>query len=160
VKGADKFDSAAYEAKLVSAYKDSDRHNVILERWKNVMDGKFTGVLSSLNTRNKTIDNIISDISQTLDYRNWSFDPEALLTSEKTLIESTSSVQNSGLLQILQLMPGKQLRAIAANNVGLDVSSYTDLIISTVNNPDTTHQTLCEELEAALAPHLPLRSSS
>lgn len=150
-------DPAAYKTKLGTAISESDRRKIVLERWKRRLEPNLEGLVSSVSSKTKSIEDIGQDIPEIFDHSKWSFSPEKILAEEKARVDA--SFPNGSVDAILQLASGKKLLALAAGSVGLNVDAYKTLIVSALKpGEDEALVKLGQSLEAALAPHLPART--
>lgn len=148
-----KFDRAAYEARIIATYQDSDRHTVSLERWKTVVAGKLGSIVSGVSAKNTDLTTIIAAVPSTFDQKNWDFSPQGLLQDEKDRVEGifqgTPSIE-----EILRIMPGKQLRSLPASALGFLQKTYDNLVIKAVGSDDEDVKKLRNALRKALSPYL------
>lgn len=150
------FDRTTYEASLIASYVDTDRHRVVLERWKRRAEAQLVSVVASVSAKNDSLAHIASQLPQIFDHTNWGFQPHQLLMEEKTRIEQAATPgANGNTDEVLRLMPGKQLMPIASAAVGLTTAMYIDLVIRAVANEDPTLETLGDGVRKAMAAHLP-----
>jgi len=91
------------------------------------------------------------------DSKFWSFSPQDMLEDEKKYVEA--ALPAGAIEDFLCIAPGKQLLAIAARTVGLDVKTYVSLIISSLSSTSGHREGLSRKLVAALEPILPRRRS-
>ncbi len=149
------FDKADYESKVIGAYNDGDRQKVSLERWKLRINASLTSVVSSVSTKNDSLDDIVAAIPNIFDPAGWSFSPKDLLQEEKDRIERIFKNGPRHLVDVLQLMPGKHLRALPAAALGILPKRYDDLLIRAVMGADPDLKDLSNKLRDALKPYLP-----
>lgn len=151
-----KFDWHAYEAQIVATYADSDRHTVVIERWKVLIDEALSGVVSSVSTKAASLQVIAQSIPKLFDQRQWSFSPQALLADEKTRVEGLFQTTPITLDELLKVMPGKPLRGLPARTLRIAPKTYDNLVIAALAGEDSTLRSLGADIRAALKPYLPL----
>lgn len=98
----------------------------------------------------------MAEIPAIFDVNNWSFSPQDLLAIEQKRVQD--GLASTDALQLLALAPGKPLLPVAARYVGMEVLTYTNLIIETLRLPAPEESPLRDALVLALQPHLPQRS--
>ncbi|WP_158544904.1 AAA family ATPase [Blastococcus sp. TF02-9] len=150
-----KFDRPAYEQKVISTFTDGDRHKVVLERWKVLIDAALTGVVSSVSTKTASLQAIAGSIPAIFDQSKWSFSPQALMADEKTKVESLFQSKPLDLDELLKVMPGKQLRGLPAGALGISPKTYDNLLINAIGGEDPKLVELGAELRVALKPYMP-----
>jgi len=150
------FKPEEYAKAISDSVNDNQRHQIIIERWKNRMEPNLTGLLASVSKRNKSVDELTKELPDVFDHSKWSFSPEGFLLEDKKLVEGI--LPGTDIDQMLSIMPGKQALPIAAKIAGMSLEAYTDLIIDSLRDDNPSLKTLGASIEAALAPHLPKRS--
>lgn len=151
-----KFNRHAYEDQIVATYTDGDRHMVVIERWKVLIEEALSGVVSSVSTKNASLQTITQTIPALFDQSQWSFSPQTLLANEKTRVESLFQAVPINLDDLLRLMPGKPLRGLPARTLGIAPKTYDNLVIAALAGEDPMLQTLEIDVRAALKPYMPL----
>jgi len=150
------FDLTSYTTKLRSAISDVQRHGLVIQRWKAAVEPHLTGLVSSTSKRDGSLSELVADIPAIFDMNNWGFSPQDLLALEQKRVEE--GLNSADALALLALAPGKSLLPIAARFVGMEVLTYTNLIIETLRRPAQEESLLRDALVLALQPHLPQRS--
>jgi hypothetical protein len=149
------FDEASYQVALASTISNGQSHQIIIERWKRRMEPHLEGLVSGVSKRNKPVAELISDLPEIFDHTKWEFSPEAFLEEERNRVET--AVTNTGLPELLSLIPGKQFLPVAARQAGMTVEAYARLIVGALKSPSPDLMALAGKIDAALAPYLPAR---
>ncbi|WP_160169701.1 AAA family ATPase [Amycolatopsis rifamycinica] len=149
------FDEPNYLNQLRASVSESQRHQLIIQRWKAQLEPRLAGIVSDVSKRNMSIDKLASEVPSIFDEANWSFSPKEILESEKEFVES--ALVTGTIEQVLLVVPGKQLLPIAAREAGMNVAAYTDLIINSLDVKSINLTTFSEELVKALGSFLPQR---
>ena len=152
------FDEATYSAELAASVSDSQRHQIIIERWKRRMQPILEGLVSDVSTRNKPVDELIGDLPEIFNHEKWRFSPERLLEAEKVLVERATL--SGSTIEFFDVTPGKQLLSVAAKYAGMTIPAYAELITSALANRDTGLAILDGKIETALRSYLPSRYAS
>lgn len=147
------FDAADYTKKISEKVRDADRHRVIIERWKNVIEPELLGLTRKVSNKSKPVDELLSEVTDVFDQTNWSFSPTTLLEAEKLTVEAATTSE-----AILRLLPGKALVSVAAKLVGQQADAYKDLIAAALVATEGPLLPLGKDLEMALKPFLPART--
>ncbi|MEV0707373.1 AAA family ATPase [Nocardia aurea] len=151
------FDRSAYEQKIVNAYSENDRHKVVLERWKLRVNSSFKALVTGVDTKRESLDDIRNSLPALFDQNKWNFSPVDILQEEKERVENPFATVPVDLGRILRLMPGKKLRAIALQSAGVrSKEQFDDLIISAVAGNDPELASLSINIRAALSNYLPV----
>lgn len=148
-------DLVAYNNKVVGAYNDQDRHRVVIERWKSIINAALTGVVYKVSTKTESLEIIAASVPDLFDQNNWSFSPQALLAAEKARVEALFQAPLTNLDELLRLMPGKQLRGLPASALGIAPQTYDDLVIAALVAEDGKLAELGGEIRHALTPYIP-----
>jgi len=148
------FNTASYVARIQSSISVTERHKVVIERWKLRVEGPLLGLIGDVASRTADLDATLADIPRVFTASEWGFSPHEILVDEKTLIEA--AVPNGTIEEILEYMPGKSLISLAGLAVGLSKDDYRNLVNAALAGTDGLGQ-LGEQLDAALAPMLPPR---
>ncbi len=146
-------DLAVYRGQLGNAVTITDRHRIVLDRWKRRLEPLLESLVSTVRSRTESLDLIVADIPNLFDHTKWSFSPEDLLVTEKERVEAT--VPDGTADEILRLAPGKKFLGIAAHSVGMTVPAYTSLVVTALQGADLKLSPLGEELRKVLETHLP-----
>ncbi len=150
------FSQEEYLRLLADNTIDSERHKVIIERWKRRLEPKLTGLVSTISTKSKPLDEIVKDIPATFDYTKWSFSPATMLEEEKQRVESASPTDS--VYEFLALMPGKKFIAVAARKLDMTDKGYVDLVIRALTGTEGAVSNLGVELRQILKVYLPLEA--
>ena len=151
------FDESGYVARLKQGVSDTERHKVILERWKRRIEPRLTGVVASVHTRTDSLNTIVDALPQIFDASTWSFSPADILEEERVLIENAAEAGTVD--DFLRRLPGKGLLATAANYVGQQPEDYVNLVNGLLLDVEAD-DSLGSAIETALAPSLPTRTVS
>lgn len=150
-----RFDAAEYERSIVAAYSDADRHRVALERWKMRVERELAKVVSSVQTRTGSLENITASLTEIFDQDHWSFSPRQILADEKAAVEGLFGSESPDVQAVLRIMPGKPLRGIAPGVAGLKPSAYDDLVVNALRGEMASLKGLGRAVRNALAPFMP-----
>lgn len=151
------FDTEKYRTDLGNEVSASDRDNIIIERWKRRLGPNLEGLVSTVSTRRKSIDDVALEIPKIFDHTAWSFSPIGILTEEKERIES--AIPHGTIETILDLAPGKKFVSLAARAVGMQPLAYRSLIIGALaGDTDDELGALSQELDSELRRYLPPRA--
>ena len=82
------FDEMAYLAALTNTISDAERHQIIIERWKQRMEPHLEGLVSGVSKRNKPVNELIRDLPDIFDHTKWEFSPQAFLEEERNRVET------------------------------------------------------------------------
>jgi hypothetical protein len=148
------FDEAQYTREIRDKYTDSDRHRVVLERWKVRVERSLALIVSDVSTKQQSLDDIAKAIPDLFESANWNFSPADILAEEKERVEQLFT-GSANLDEILAVMPGKQLRPLGPAAVGVKPNVYDSLIVNAVRGDDAALQTLGKELRGALNAYMP-----
>lgn len=162
-----KFSEADYVAKLKSSVPAEQQRQIVIQRWKVAVEPNLAGLVASTSKRDTTVDQLVTDMPNIFDYHSWSFSPEDILREEAARVSKAVDATTDALV-FLALVPGKPLLPVAANQVGMTVSAYVDLIVNALRSvpssdlpkeidpakPENSAIRLHDELVAALEPHL------
>jgi energy-coupling factor transporter ATP-binding protein EcfA2 len=149
------FSEADYRSSLAKSVSGSQRHQIIIARWKRRMEPHLEGLLSRVSKRNIDVNGLINDLPQIFDHRAWEFSPKGFLEEERDRVEA--AVPGGSLSDLLAIVPGKQFLPIAAYQVGMNVDSYVTLITDALMNGSIEFKALAGSIEAALSAYLPSR---
>ncbi|MER6284447.1 AAA family ATPase [Streptomyces sviceus] len=156
------FDEAAYLKSLVDSVDTSQRHSIVVQRWKARIEPSLAGVIAQVSTRQSDLAALVADMPNIFDHTRWSFSPQDLLEEEKQRVEAV--IPNGSAADFLMIAPGKQLLHLAARTAGMDKKRYVDLIIKALGDADVSSEAslvnLGTALEAAFKDHLPPRRAS
>jgi AAA domain, putative AbiEii toxin, Type IV TA system len=152
------FSHEIYLQTLADSVTDSERHKVIIERWKRRLEPNLIGLISSISARPKPLDDIVREIPAFFDHTGWSFSPEKMLEEEKIRVESASPI--SSVDEFLALIPGKKFIAEAARMVDMTSKGYVELVINALNGTEEALSKLGFELRQALNGYLPHRTGA
>jgi hypothetical protein len=147
------FDSRAYAESLTTSITASDRHRVIIERWKSRIEPELRGLTRTISNRAKPIDDLLAEVGDIFEQSNWTFLPTDILKEEKVRVEEATAIED-----VLAVMPGKAFIAVAASTVGQSTEAYKDLVVAALVAKEGPLLQIGAEVEAALAPHLPSRT--
>jgi AAA domain, putative AbiEii toxin, Type IV TA system len=111
------FSREQYLQLLADNVIDSERHKVVIERWKRRLEPNLIGLVSTISARPKSLDDIVKDIPAIFDHTGWSFSPEKMLEEEKQRVESASPI--SSVDEFLALLPGKKFIAAVAKMLNI-----------------------------------------
>lgn len=149
------FDEPAYRASLAATVSEEGRHQIIIERWKRRIEPHLEGLVAGISKRQMPVDDLIADLPNVFDQGKWAFSPEDFLKEERDRVEA--AVPDGPLLNLLAVVPGKQLLPVAARQGGMNVQSYVTLITEALRGDSDELKPLAKKIEAALAGHLPQR---
>ncbi|MFD6695887.1 ATP-dependent nuclease [Micromonospora aurantiaca (nom. illeg.)] len=147
-------DEAQLCATLISSYQDHERSKVILERWKRQVESRLVGVVATVGTRNAAISEISSQIPATFDSANWDFKPQEILETERTRVEEAFINAKASIVEVLRLMPGKQLIPRVAQIAGMTPQAYRRLIVAALEG-DSSLADLESSIRSSLSEFLP-----
>jgi hypothetical protein len=119
------------------------------------MEPNLEGLVADVGRRNLPVNVLITEIPSIFDHHTWSFSPESFLTEERDRVEA--AVPNGAFPELLAIVPGKQLIPVAAGQVGMNGSAYTELILGALRREREELNHLATKLEAALSQYLPSR---
>jgi len=147
------FDLNRYEESISNAFSNTERHKVIIERWKRRVEPNLQGVMASVSVRESSLDDIASSLEGVFDQTKWRFSPSDILQEEKVRIES--AVPGADIITILRLMPGKPLVDLASTAAGLRNAQYRQLVNAAVLGTTPELAPLGQGVRAAMEPYLP-----
>lgn len=148
-------DKSAYRTALAGTVNDTQRHRLIINRWKARIEPQLEGLVANVQKQKKPVEDLVSELPDIFDYTKWGFSPAAVLTEEQQRVET---VLNQGTIEeLLLVLPGKQLLPEAAKAAGLSLDAYKQLIVQTLGKRDGGSDPLAKKLEAALHDQLPSR---
>jgi hypothetical protein len=153
------FDGTAYLNALTATVNDSQRHSIIVQRWKTRVEPNLAAVVARVSTRRSDLNSLVADMPNIFDHTMWSFSPQLLLEQEKKLVESV--IPGGTAEEFLRIAPGKQLIPVAAKTAGMDVKGYIELVVKALASTDDLQKkpltTLGGVLAKALKSWLPQR---
>jgi len=149
------FDAGSYEQSVVSAYSDEDRDRVVIERWKVRVERELGKIVSSVSTKSESLQSITAALPTIFDQTTWSVSPQTILAEEKARVENLFNVERPNVLEIMMIMPGKNLRALPPGVVGMKPSAYDKLVINALRAEERKLKQLGEDLRTALKPSIP-----
>ncbi len=147
------FSRERYLQILAGNVTDSERHKVVIERWKRRLEPNLIGLISTISTRPKPLDDIVKDIPAIFDHTSWSFSPEKILEEEKQRVESVSPI--SSIDEFLALLPGKKFIAAVAKMLNITDKGYVELVINALNGAEGAIADLGFKLRQILKSYLP-----
>ena len=149
------FDATEYRTALAATVSESQRHQIIVERWKRRMEPFLEGLVAGVDKRQSPVDDLIAQLPGIFDQKTWRFSPEAFLIEERDRVEA--AVPGGPLADFLNIVPGKQLLPVAARLAGMSVPAYTKLVLDALSVQSDGLRELGREVEAALVSYLPPR---
>jgi hypothetical protein len=149
---------ASYVEQLRQAVSPSQRHKIIVERWKRRLGPLLEGVVAGVGVRDESLDILVGNLPDLFDHENWNFSPVELLQNEKELVERAAS--SGPVAEFLKIIPNKAFVAIAARIVGVSVPRYVDLVVDALSETKGPLETLGLDIAGVLASHLPERRQS
>jgi hypothetical protein len=149
------FSAETYAKSVAATVNDSQRHRIIIERWKARTEPLLQGVVADTGKKNKSVDDLITELPGIFDYSKWSFSPGDALAEEKERVEGV--LDGDDMDQLLLIVPGKQVLPVAAKQTGLSLDAYKQLVISALKGEGDDLQALGKNLEKALRDQLPPR---
>jgi hypothetical protein len=149
------FDEDQYLAALADRVNDTQRHQLIIERWKRRMEPNLEGLVSNVSKRRKPVDELINDLPEIFDHKKWNFSPEGFLREERARVES--AIPSGSIDDILSIAPGKQFLPVAAMQAGMTTDAYSKLMTSALRDESGDLQSLSRKLTIALSAYLPLQ---
>ena len=152
---ASTFDADRYVKRIRDAISDTERHKVIIERWKRRVEGPMLQLVANVASRTTDLATVIADVPSVFDQSNWTFSPADLLADERRSVEAI--VPDGPFDDVLRLMPGKSRISLAADEVGLSKDDYIRLVNRALRG-DAGLEALGPEIEAALTTYLPART--
>lgn len=152
------FDPQQYAVLLQASVSEQQRQNVVIERWKARIRPSLAGIVAQANKPFGSLDDLVNEMAVMFDSKSWSFSPQDMLEDEKKYVEA--ALPTGAIEDFLCIAPGKQLLAIAARTVGLDVKTYVSLVISSLSSTSGGREGLSRKLVTAFEPTLPPRRSS
>lgn len=148
------FDEGDYLARLRQGVSVTERHKVILERWKRRIEPRLIGVVASVHTRTDSLSDIVDSLPQLFDAATWDFSPAGVLEEEKLRIER--AVETGTIDDVLRLLPGKARIAAAAQYVGQQPDDFINLVNTSLL--EVEENSLGSAIQAALNGALPSRA--
>jgi len=155
------FSEAAYLNTLMGSVDNSQRHSIIVQRWKAKVEPNLARVVAQVSTRQADLNALVADMPNIFDHASWSFSPTDILNEEKKFVEEI--IPGGTSANFLKVAPGKQLLPLAARATGLEVKAYVDLIVKALGAGTAQGQPLSglhNSLEDALVGLLPARHVS
>jgi len=153
---AKEFDAAAYAVKLHQAVTDDQRDALVIQRWKAIVEPHLAGLVSNTSKRGVSPTQLAANLPGIFDVATWTFAPAAILEEQQRVV--VDAFTQTDVMAILALAPGKPFLPVAARAVGMDVESYTNLIVKSLRTSNVAEQPLREAIVAALGPYLPARA--
>ncbi len=150
------FSREQYLQMLADNVTDSERHKVIIERWKRRLEPNLSGIISTISARPKPLDELVKDVPAIFDHTSWSFSPERMLEEEKQRVESASPF--SSVDEFLALMPGKKFIAVAARMLNMTDKGYVELVIHALSGTEGAIAELGSEIRQVLKSYLPRKT--
>jgi hypothetical protein len=149
------FDPDRYLAELRATVNESQRHLIVIRRWKARIEPHLTGLVASTGQRKASLETLIAEMPALFDMAKWSFSPQQFLEQEKTRVEVALATGTAA--EFLTYVPGKQCAPVAAREVGLGLETYTGLIVHALESAGDgdfkdLHAALVEALEGVLPP--------
>lgn len=152
---AQPFDEAKYRQEIVNSVSDSQRHQLIIERWKRRIEPRLEGLVAGVGKRNKPVNELIGDLPDIFDHLKWDFSPEGFLREEKDRVEA--AVPGGSIPDLLAIVPGKQILPIAARTAGMQIDTYIKLTTDSLGGRAPSSAALGAKLENAFSGYLPAR---
>ncbi len=156
--GKTDWDEDAYRAKLAASVTDSQRHAIIIDRWKSRIEPNLLGVVAGAGKSRESLDALAKRMPELFDYTKWSFSPQVILEEEKKSVEAI--LPSGSSVEILRVAPGKPLIAVAASTLGMKVRDLADLTVKALaasGKGDDKLSPLGTEIANALNTWLPAR---
>jgi len=145
----------SYAQEVVAAFTESDRHRVILERWKRRVERLVIGVVASIKSQGESLDDIAARLPSAFTMETWEFSPTALLAAERARLESVVNAASTDTDEALKLMPGKALLSDAARAAGMTSQAYTAFVIRSVDDESDDRARLRSAVRAGLTRYMP-----
>ncbi|MHB8380141.1 MAG: AAA family ATPase [Acidimicrobiales bacterium] len=149
------FDLESYERALRATVSVAQGQQIIIERWKQRLEPHLEGLVAGVSKRNQPVADLVVDLPNVFDHTRWTFSPETILKEEQVRVET--AIESGPLTEFLLVVPGKQLLPVAAHYVGIDVGTYTQLILDALSNKSDGLKALGTAVNAALGSFLPQR---
>lgn len=153
---AQPFDSGTYRTELLATVTDTERHQIIIERWKRRIEPRLEALVADVRKRNTDVEDLIADLPNVFDHTKWAFSPEALLIEERDRV--VAAIPGGTIDEILALVPGKQLLPVAARQAGMNTGPYTKLVVDALRATEGELLPLGQKAAAVFASQLPDRS--
>jgi hypothetical protein len=149
------FDESAYRAALVGTVNDTQRHRLVVNRWKARIEPQLEGLVADVQKRKKPVEDLVTDLPDIFNYTKWAFSPADILAEEQQRVEGV--IDHGSIADLVMIVPGKQLLPEAAKAAGLTVDAYKQLVVQTLGKRDAGSEQLAKKLETALQDQLPAR---
>ena len=152
------WNEADYRDRLASSVSTTQRHAIIIARWKARIEPSLLGVVAEVGKSKEDLDSLTKRIPTIFDYKQWKFSPQDYLEEEKKFVESV--IPGGSSVDILKVAPGKPLLAEATQSVGMNIKDFTRLVANALavsDNSDSSLSSLGKQIEKTLEPWLPSR---
>lgn len=149
------FDPVAYRSAIVASVNDEQASQITINRWKARIEPNLSGIVAGANKSSPSVDDLVDSIPKLFDSTNWQFSPQTFLIEERDRVRN--ALQTGGIAELLAVVPGKQLLAVAARTANLSVSAYVKLIVDALRGSNAQLAALEAPVAAALTPTLPQR---
>jgi len=127
----------------------------IVERFKCRCSGGLDTVLNDLKVI-ADLNALESQFVNILQPGNWGFNPSTIFREERNLLEN--ALASTEPMQFLTLFPGKVFLKIAARSLGIELSTYRELVNNALVADDKSDLSgLKKSIESALSQYLPPR---
>jgi len=150
------FDEAAYVSHIRNTANETERHRLIINRWKRRIEPLLASVIATAGKRDSSLEDLTSELPDLFRSTNWNFDPQQILKEEVDRVDKILTTGSS--FELLQILPGKPILPLAARYAGMTTESYVQLVAAGLKGATKELTTLSSGLVAALAPHLPPRA--
>jgi len=151
------FDKDSYMTSLRDSVSPDQRHRVGIRRWRVSVEPLMQGLASTVGGSDLSLEELAAQLPTLLDPTKWPFDPVQILQDEKAVVENALDAGTAG--DLLAVVPGKQLVALAARACGLAQGRYEELVCTALVSTQMSMRTLQAELAAALSGMLPPRQA-
>lgn len=149
------FQPGAYRNVILRTVGESQRHALIVERWKARIEPSLQGLVSDVRGRQQPIADLVKELPSIFDYSKWKFSPADFLSEEEKRVEDV--LDTGSIEEMLLIIPGKQLIPVAAWTVGMALDAFKLLVVKALKEPDESQRGLAQKLEVALKDQLPPR---
>jgi hypothetical protein len=148
------FDPEAYRKQLAASVSAEQMDQLVIQRWKARVEPHLQTLVSGVSKKGVPVAELVGELPNLFDYTQWGFSPTDFLEEERVRVEAALTTEAT--LELLAIVPGKQLLPVAAQTAGVQNKAYVDVVVGALRDSQT-HPALSSAVSAALAPHLPPR---
>jgi hypothetical protein len=151
---AKEFVESDYVTLIRSSVSADQAEQIVIDRWKARIEPHLGALVSGVD-RTTSIASVSLQIPTLFDPATWAFNPVQFLTEEQQRV--TTALQSNDPMELLRIIPGKQILAIAARAADSSYSAYIRLVTKSLAGLDPALKELGDKVASALSPHLPSR---